>query len=98
MPPVTLSSVLCCRFNKDIEFMIGHKPNIFWQVTWRVVSPLIMLVIFLFFFVVEVNKKLMYSIWDPDYVSAQAVAGWRGRRPEGKEAGNGAHGRWKVRS
>lgn len=78
--------------------MIGHKPNIFWQVTWRVVSPLIMLVIFLFFFVVEVNKKLMYSIWDPDYVSAQAVTGWRGRRPEGKEAGNGVHGQWKVRS
>nr|BAC66209.1 hypothetical protein [Mus musculus] len=55
------------RFNKDIEFMIGHKPNIFWQVTWRVVSPLIMLVIFLFFFVIEVNKTLMYSIWDPNY-------------------------------
>lgn len=64
--------------------MIGHKPNIFWQVTWRVVSPLIMLVIFLFFFVIEVNKKLMYSVWDPDYVSAQAVVGWRERRPEGE--------------
>ncbi|CAO2592044.1 Sodium-dependent neutral amino acid transporter B(0)AT1 [Lemmus lemmus] len=55
------------RFNKDIEFMIGHKPNIFWQITWRVVSPLIMLVIFLFFFVNEVNKSLTYSIWNPDY-------------------------------
>lgn len=78
--PMTLPSGLCCRFNKDIEFMIGHKPNIFWQVTWRVVSPLIMLVIFLFFFVIEVNKRLMYSIWDPDYVSGQAMAGWGGRR------------------
>lgn len=55
------------RFNKDIEFMIGHKPNIFWQVTWRVVSPLLMLVIFLFFFVVNVNEELIYSIWDPNY-------------------------------
>lgn len=53
--------------------MIGHKPNIFWQITWRVVSPLIMLVIFLFFFVIEVNKRLTYSIWDPNYVSAQAI-------------------------
>ncbi|XP_054434197.1 sodium-dependent neutral amino acid transporter B(0)AT1 [Pteronotus mesoamericanus] len=55
------------RFNKDIEFMIGHKPNIFWQITWRVVSPLLMLIIFLFFFVVKVNEELMYSIWDPSY-------------------------------
>ncbi|NXI86695.1 S6A19 protein, partial [Rhipidura dahli] len=55
------------RFNKDIEFMIGHKPNIFWQVTWRVISPLIMLVIFLFYFVVTVNKELLYSVWDPSY-------------------------------
>lgn len=52
--------------------MIGHKPNIFWQVTWRVVSPLLMLVIFLFFLVVEVNEELIYSVWDPAYVSAQA--------------------------
>ncbi|XP_043833975.1 sodium-dependent neutral amino acid transporter B(0)AT1 [Dromiciops gliroides] len=55
------------RFNKDIEFMIGHKPNIFWQVTWRVVSPLIMLVIFLFYFVIKVNEELIYSIWNPAY-------------------------------
>lgn len=55
------------RFNKDIEFMIGHKPNIFWQVTWRVISPLIMLVIFLFYFVVKVNEELLYSVWNPKY-------------------------------
>ncbi|XP_004621449.1 sodium-dependent neutral amino acid transporter B(0)AT1 [Sorex araneus] len=55
------------RFNKDIEFMIGHKPNIFWQIMWRVVSPVLMLVIFLFFFVVKVNEELTYSVWDPAY-------------------------------
>nr|XP_021153489.1 sodium-dependent neutral amino acid transporter B(0)AT1 isoform X2 [Columba livia] len=55
------------RFNKDIEFMIGHKPNIFWQITWRVISPLIMLVIFFFYFVVTVNKELLYSVWNPSY-------------------------------
>ncbi|KAJ8335114.1 hypothetical protein SKAU_G00407530 [Synaphobranchus kaupii] len=53
------------RFNEDIEFMIGHKPNMFWQVTWRVVSPLIMLVIFLFYFVTEVSAELTYIVWDP---------------------------------
>lgn len=54
------------RFNKDIEFMIGHKPNIFWQATWRVISPLIMLVILVFYFVTQVSKKVTYLVWDPE--------------------------------
>ncbi|XP_064205123.1 sodium-dependent neutral amino acid transporter B(0)AT1-like [Anguilla rostrata] len=53
------------RFNRDIEFMIGHKPNIFWQATWRVISPLIMLVIFLFYFVTKLSAELTYIVWDP---------------------------------
>lgn len=57
------------RFNKDIEFMIGHKPNIFWQVTWRVVSPLIMVVILIFYFVTQVSKTLTYLVWDQEAVS-----------------------------
>ncbi|XP_077446267.1 sodium-dependent neutral amino acid transporter B(0)AT1-like [Stigmatopora argus] len=54
------------RFNKDIEFMIGHKPNIFWQVTWRVVSPLIMVFILVFYLVTQVTKPLTYLVWDPE--------------------------------
>lgn len=48
--------------------MIGHKPNIFWQATWRVISPLIMLVIFLFYFATTISKKLFYLTWDPESV------------------------------
>lgn len=54
------------RFNEDLKFMVGHKPNIFWQVTWRVLSPLILLVILVFYFVVTVSKKLTYIVWDPE--------------------------------
>ncbi|XP_053106943.1 sodium-dependent neutral amino acid transporter B(0)AT1-like [Hemicordylus capensis] len=69
------------RFNNDIEFMIGHKPNIFWQATWRVISPLIMLVIFLFYFVVKVREKLEYITWDLSYEDfpkseAKTYPGW----------------------
>ncbi|XP_028288783.1 sodium-dependent neutral amino acid transporter B(0)AT1-like [Parambassis ranga] len=53
------------RFNEDIEFMIGHRPNIFWQATWRLVSPLIVFVIFVFYFVTKVQDKLSYIAWNP---------------------------------
>ncbi|KAB5515559.1 hypothetical protein PHYPO_G00249250 [Pangasianodon hypophthalmus] len=62
------------RFNKDMEFMVGHKPNIFWQTTWRVLSPLILLVILVFYFMKTVTKKLTYIVWDPDSPGFPALA------------------------
>lgn len=59
------------RFNEDIKFMVGRKPNIFWQVTWRFVSPLIVLVILIFYLVTEVQETPMYLVWDPQSVSMQ---------------------------
>ncbi|XP_033831454.1 sodium-dependent neutral amino acid transporter B(0)AT1-like [Periophthalmus magnuspinnatus] len=53
------------RFNEDIKFMIGSKPGIFWQVTWRFVSPLIMLVILIFYLVTQAQGELTYLVWDP---------------------------------
>uniref|UniRef100_A0A6Q2XGI2 Transporter n=1 Tax=Esox lucius TaxID=8010 RepID=A0A6Q2XGI2_ESOLU len=53
------------RFNKDIEFMIGHKPNIFWQVTWRFVSPLIVFLIFVFYLITNISSTSTYITWNP---------------------------------
>jgi len=53
--------------------MIGHKPNIFWQVTWRVVSPAIMLFIFVFYLVTQVTKNLTYLVWDEEAVSIRSI-------------------------
>uniref|UniRef100_A0A3Q2YHI1 Transporter n=1 Tax=Hippocampus comes TaxID=109280 RepID=A0A3Q2YHI1_HIPCM len=58
--------IIGAMFNKDIEFMIGHKPNIFWQVTWRLVSPLIMVIILVFYLVTQVTKSLTYLAWNPE--------------------------------
>ncbi|XP_037130381.1 solute carrier family 6 member 19b [Syngnathus acus] len=55
------------RFNDDIEFMTGRRPNIFWQATWRFISPLIMIFIVIFYFITEVSKKISYKAWDPEY-------------------------------
>uniref|UniRef100_A0A674DPM7 Transporter n=1 Tax=Salmo trutta TaxID=8032 RepID=A0A674DPM7_SALTR len=54
------------RFNDDIKFMIGHKPNFFWQITWRFVSPAIMFVIFVFYFITKVTETLLYKTWNPE--------------------------------
>ena len=56
------------RFNDDIEWMTGRRPNLYWQVTWRVISPLMLLVVFLAYIVVEAGEKPSYSAWNPDYV------------------------------
>ncbi|KAI8790591.1 sodium- and chloride-dependent glycine transporter 1-like isoform X2 [Biomphalaria glabrata] len=36
------------RFCEDIEMMIGRKPNYFMQICWAVITPIIMLVAFIF--------------------------------------------------
>ncbi|XP_072303754.1 sodium-dependent neutral amino acid transporter B(0)AT1-like [Eucyclogobius newberryi] len=53
------------RFNEDIMFLIGHKPNIFWQVTWRFISPLILLVIIIAYIIKQAQEELTYLVWDP---------------------------------
>ncbi|XP_041868153.1 sodium-dependent neutral amino acid transporter B(0)AT1-like [Melanotaenia boesemani] len=62
------------RFNKDIEFMTGRKPGIFWQVTWRFISPLICLVILVFYLVTQAQEKLTYLVWDPNSEDFPALA------------------------
>uniref|UniRef100_A0A8C6V462 Transporter n=1 Tax=Neogobius melanostomus TaxID=47308 RepID=A0A8C6V462_9GOBI len=54
------------RFNDDIKFMIGHKPNFLWQISWRFISPAIIFSILVFYFVTKVSEKLHYKAWDPE--------------------------------
>ncbi|XP_070778227.1 sodium-dependent neutral amino acid transporter B(0)AT1-like [Enoplosus armatus] len=54
------------RFNEDLKFMVGRKPSIFWQVSWRFISPLIVLVILVFYLVTQAQGELTYLVWDPN--------------------------------
>ncbi|XP_008330323.3 sodium-dependent neutral amino acid transporter B(0)AT1-like isoform X1 [Cynoglossus semilaevis] len=54
------------RLNADIKFMVGYKPSIFWQVMWRVVSPLIVFIILVFYLVTQAQSQLRYLVWDPN--------------------------------
>merc|ERR1712018_1096418 len=43
---VTISWIYGMRnFASDIEMMIGHKPNIFFKICWKVLTPAILLVV-----------------------------------------------------
>lgn len=56
------------RFNDDIEWMTGRRPNIYWQATWRFISPFMLLVVFVAYVVIEAEKRPTYNAWNPDYV------------------------------
>lgn len=56
------------RFNDDIEWMTGRRPNIYWQATWRFISPFMLLVVFVAYIVIEAEKRPTYNAWNPDYV------------------------------
>lgn len=36
------------NFSTDVESMIGHKPGLFWRICWMYISPVFLLVIFIF--------------------------------------------------
>ncbi|CAN9503800.1 unnamed protein product [Ophioblennius macclurei] len=54
------------RFNEDIKFMVGRKPCIFWQISWRLTAPLSILIILVFYLVTQAQKELTYLVWDPN--------------------------------
>ncbi|KAJ3608833.1 hypothetical protein NHX12_023363 [Muraenolepis orangiensis] len=55
------------KFSDDILFMTGKRPNIFWRICWRFLSPLFLLVVLLAYVVVQVQKHPTYVAWNPDY-------------------------------
>lgn len=56
------------RFNADIEWMTGKKPNLYWRITWCFISPLMLLLVFLAYVVVESETTPSYEAWNPEYV------------------------------
>uniref|UniRef100_A0A8C4ZEP1 Transporter n=1 Tax=Gadus morhua TaxID=8049 RepID=A0A8C4ZEP1_GADMO len=69
------------KFSDDILFMTGKRPNIFWRVCWRFISPLYLLVVFLAYVVIQAQQHPQYPAWNPDYVNfpkteAKDYPGW----------------------
>uniref|UniRef100_A0A3Q4HZ51 Transporter n=1 Tax=Neolamprologus brichardi TaxID=32507 RepID=A0A3Q4HZ51_NEOBR len=54
-------------FSDDIYIMTGRRPNIFWKACWMVISPLLLLVVFVAYVVVQAQTRPTYQAWNPDY-------------------------------
>ncbi|KAK2887769.1 hypothetical protein QQF64_012862 [Cirrhinus molitorella] len=55
------------RFGDDIEYMTGHRPNLFWRVCWMGISPALLGVVLVAYIVVQVQKHPTYATWNPKY-------------------------------
>uniref|UniRef100_A0AAQ4RKM1 Transporter n=1 Tax=Gasterosteus aculeatus aculeatus TaxID=481459 RepID=A0AAQ4RKM1_GASAC len=55
------------NFSEDIYFMTGKKPNLFWKVCWRVISPLMLLVVLIAYVVTRIQERPSYGTWNPAY-------------------------------
>ncbi|XP_062322453.1 sodium- and chloride-dependent transporter XTRP3-like [Osmerus eperlanus] len=55
------------RFEKDIEDMLGHRPNWYWKIMWAVVSPLLLVALFIFYIINYIQGGTpTYQAWNKD--------------------------------
>ncbi|XP_021114241.1 sodium-dependent neutral amino acid transporter B(0)AT3 isoform X2 [Heterocephalus glaber] len=55
------------RFCADVKWMTGQWPSLYWRVSWRVVSPLMLLGILLSYIVLLAFRSPSYKAWNPQY-------------------------------
>lgn len=67
------------RFSEDVEWMTGRKLNLYWQITWRFISPLLLLIVFMAFVTLQMQKPPSYTAWNPKYVCAQIFLALKGK-------------------
>ncbi|XP_013792918.2 sodium-dependent nutrient amino acid transporter 1-like [Limulus polyphemus] len=55
------------RFCDDLEFMLGTRPGLFWRACWLVISPLVLVFIFVYSFwehkVIKYGENYEYPVW-----------------------------------
>ncbi|KAK2183053.1 hypothetical protein NP493_325g02062 [Ridgeia piscesae] len=60
------------RFYEDIELMIGYKPNLWWSLCWRFITP--MTIVFVFMFTVIQHTPVKYGTYE--YPPWAILVGW----------------------
>ncbi|XP_061633079.1 sodium- and chloride-dependent transporter XTRP3-like isoform X2 [Phyllopteryx taeniolatus] len=55
------------RFEKDIEDMIGHRPNWYFKIMWKIVGPLVLICLFIFYIVSYIRGGTpTYQAWNKE--------------------------------
>ncbi|XP_078028165.1 sodium- and chloride-dependent transporter XTRP3 isoform X2 [Epinephelus lanceolatus] len=55
------------RFEKDIEDMLGHRPNWYWKIMWAIVSPLLLITLFIIYIVNYIKGGTpTYQAWNKE--------------------------------
>ncbi|XP_076009935.1 sodium- and chloride-dependent transporter XTRP3A isoform X4 [Genypterus blacodes] len=55
------------RFEKDIEDMIGHRPNWYWKIMWAAVCPVLLVALFISYIVNYISGGVpTYQAWDKE--------------------------------
>uniref|UniRef100_A0A8C6E6I4 Solute carrier family 6 member 18 n=1 Tax=Moschus moschiferus TaxID=68415 RepID=A0A8C6E6I4_MOSMO len=67
------------KFCDDIAWMTGRRPGFYWRATWKVVSPMLMLAIFVAYVALLASSPPLYKAWNPRYVSP--LGGGAAHRP-----------------
>lgn len=60
------------NFCWDLEFMLNRKVGAFWRISWFIITPLLMLVIFIYNMAVLKNPTFITK----DYPTSSLIAGW----------------------
>ncbi|XP_048371336.1 sodium-dependent neutral amino acid transporter B(0)AT3-like [Sphaerodactylus townsendi] len=55
------------RFSANVKWMTGRQPNFYWRITWRVISPLLMLTVFVAYVAFQSQRQPGYGAWNPNY-------------------------------
>lgn len=58
------------KFSSDIEKMIGVWPGLYWQATWRFISPLTIFSIVVASVYYRITNPPTYPAWDMEEVSS----------------------------
>ncbi|KAJ6661432.1 hypothetical protein lerEdw1_015061 [Lerista edwardsae] len=56
------------RFCDDVKWMTGRQPHFYWEATWQIITPVVMLTVFVANAVIQTENKPSYYAWNPQYV------------------------------
>ncbi|XP_028436367.1 sodium- and chloride-dependent transporter XTRP3A isoform X2 [Perca flavescens] len=65
------------RFEKDIEDMLGYRPNWYWKITWVLISPLLLITLFIVYIVNYIQGGTpTYQAWNKELLTVTGERLW----------------------